>query len=133
MFFKAKICENCCAYFELALSFSRQPSRLPEQVLEEVGDWIVPQSGAAVERELDPRRSGKTAGARIEYHDARLDVAGQERGDADTGAHRCLDPDQAATLERGAPATPAAIELLNRSHPPFARMAEQHQRQRFPR
>ena len=57
--------------------------RLPEQVLEEIGDWIVPQSGAAVERELDARRSGKTAGARIEHHDARLDVAGQERGDAE--------------------------------------------------
>jgi hypothetical protein len=49
-----------CGCFWVVRSISPR-RRLPEQVLEEVGDWIVPQSGAAIERELDTRRSGKTA------------------------------------------------------------------------
>ena len=50
--------------------------RLPQQVFQEIADRIVAQSGAAVERKFDARRSGKAAGARIEHHDAGLDVAG---------------------------------------------------------
>src|SRR5262249_46192309 len=74
--------------YERLTSFTNQvaigggsPRGLPKQVLQEIADRIVPQSGAAVERELHARGSGKTAGARIEHQHARVDVPRRQRGD----------------------------------------------------